>query len=241
MNNSCKLNKINDIQLLKDRIYQNIKSSIIELHLYPGEQLTEQRLANELGVSKSPIREALQRLEQNGLVHMVPYKGCYVSKLEKEECRELFQTREALELFCIDQKMDSYTEQDIRDFEALMNIAVDEFNRGNESFAYNTHLSFHRMIIDKMENRLIQSIYSNIQDRMKRYLNYLVKYSPNRVKLSSEQHILLLKAIQRKDREGAMKELKHHLMTVLKDFLTTEEIMEGKKTDLPVIDGHNEG
>lgn len=114
MDNSCKLNKINDIQLLKDRIYQNIKSSIIELHLYPGEQLTEQRLADELGVSKSPIREALQRLEQNGLVHMVPYKGCYVSKLEKEECRELFQTREALELFCIDQKMDSYTEQDIR-------------------------------------------------------------------------------------------------------------------------------
>ena len=69
MDNSCKLNKINDIQLLKDRIYQNIKSSIIELHLYPGEQLTEQRLADGLGVSKSPIREALQRLEQNGLVH----------------------------------------------------------------------------------------------------------------------------------------------------------------------------
>jgi GntR family transcriptional regulator, rspAB operon transcriptional repressor len=227
MESAFKLNEISDRQLLKDRVYDTIKNNIIDLHLYPGEQLTEQRLSDELRVSKSPVRDAIHRLEQQGLICVIPYKGCYVAGLEKQECRELFQLREALEIFSIEQRIDSYTEKDIAEFCALMTVAVDEINKGNESSAYNTHLSFHRLIVDKLGNRLIENIYTNVQDRMKRYLNFVVKYSPNRVKLSSEQHVVLLDAIRQKDKARASRELKHHLATVLQDFLTCEQMMEG--------------
>lgn len=228
MDRAFKLNKISDMQLLKDRVYETIKNNIIELHLYPGEQLTEQRLSDELGVSKSPIRDAIHRLEQEGLICVVPYKGCYVSGLEKQGCREIFQLREALETFSIEQRIDSYTEVDIREFSAIMTLAVNEINKGNESSAYNAHLSFHRLLVDKLGNRLIENMYTNVQDRMKRYINFVVKYSPNRVKLSNEQHVVLFEAIQRKDKVKALNELRYHLASVMEDFLTCEQLMEGE-------------
>lgn len=228
MDSVFKLNKITDMQSLKDRVYETIKSNIIELSFYPGEQLTEQRLSDELGVSKSPIRDAIHCLEQQGLICVVPYKGCYVAGLEEQACRELFQLREALETYSIEQRIDSYTEEDILEFTAIMKLAVNAFKKGNESSAYNTHLSFHRLLVNKIGNRLIENIYLNVQDRIKRYLNFVVKYSPNRVKLSNEQHVVLLDAIQQKDKTRALRELRHHLATVMEDFLTCLQTMEGK-------------
>jgi len=228
MSHPVKLNKINDMQLLKDKVYETIRQNIIDLNLYPGEQLTEQRLSDELGVSKSPIRDAIHRLEQQGLICVVPYKGCYVADLDKKECRELFQLREAIEIFSMENRIDSYTEEDIREFTAIIKLATEEIKRGNESSAYNEHLSFHSMIVDKLGNSLILDTYSNVQDRIRRYLNFVVKYSPDRVKLSNKQHVELLDAIRQRDKEWASRDLKHHLETVLEDYLACEQIMEGK-------------
>lgn len=230
MERAFTLGKIKDVQLLKDKVYETIKHNIIELHLYPGEQLTEQRLSDELGVSKSPIRDAIHRLEQQGLICVVPYKGCYVADLDKQECRELFQLRESLEIFSVEQRIDSYTKEDLREFTAIMTQAVDEIQRGNHSSAYNMHLSFHRLMVDKLENRLIQNVYANVQDRIKRYLNFIVKHTPNRVKISNEQHMVLLDAIRKKDKAAALRDLRYHLASVLEDYLTCEQIIEGKKS-----------
>ena len=211
--------KIQHIQLLKDRVYETIKESIINLSFLPGEQLIEQRLADALGVSKSPIRDAFQRLEQEGLVHSVPYKGCFVADISTRECRELFQLREALEHYCLEYGLDDYTEEDIAEFKQLMDSALSHMNHNDENAAVHTHLSFHYLIIKKSDNRLIASTYANMNDKMRRYIEIIIRSDPNRVSHSSKQHRILLEAIVEKKKERALRLLSAHLASVLEDYL----------------------
>jgi len=211
--------RIQHIQLLKDRVYDTIKENIINLSFLPGEQLIEQRLAEALGVSKSPIRDAFQRLEQEGLVHSVPYKGCFVADISTRECKELFQIREALEHYCLEYGLDDYTEEDIGEFQRIMDSALTHMDHNDENAALDTHLSFHHLIIKKSNNRFIASTYANMNDKMRRYIEIIVRSDPNRVSHSSEQHRNLLRAIVERKKDRALKLLRAHLFSILEDYL----------------------
>ena len=217
------MEKIDNPQLLKDKVYHAIKDKILNLGFKPGAQLVEQTLSEELGVSKSPVREAFHRLETEGLIFSLPYKGAFVAPISEREACDLFQLREALELYSIDQGLDGYTADVIKEFEAIMDDAIEDIATGDEYCAYISHLSFHRLIIDNLDNMLIVDIYSNIQDRLKRYLNIVVTYNADRIQQSNKQHKDILKAIQQKDKALAMERLKMHLSTVLHDFLVLKK------------------
>jgi DNA-binding GntR family transcriptional regulator len=184
-----------EIQLLSNRVYDFIKTGIINLSYKPGEQLIERRLTAELGVSKSPIRDALQRLERENLVYMIPFKGSYVANVSKEQYEEMHQVREALEVYCLSRGLTTYTEEEI---------------------------------IQKFGNKLIENIYSNLSDKIKRYINIAEKHIPSRVKLANEEHRDLLKTIEEKDVTLAVNELKSHLSKVLDAFLNCDAIKDLK-------------
>jgi DNA-binding GntR family transcriptional regulator len=88
---------IHAFPLLKHRAYEDIKQRIVDPTLRPDEQLIEPRLAEQVGFSRSPIREAVQRLEQEGLVYSLPFKGRFVAEINNKAIRDIFQLREALE------------------------------------------------------------------------------------------------------------------------------------------------
>jgi DNA-binding GntR family transcriptional regulator len=221
--NNKNYNKI-DIQRLSDKAYEAIKARIINLSLKPGEQLLEQQLAHELGVSKSPIRDAFHRLERERLVYMIPFKGWYVYPVSMEEFREIHQVREALEIYCLRNGLSSFTQEEINEFKKLMGSAKKKLDRGNNSAAYNAHRLFHSLIITKLKNKLIEDIYSNISDKLNRYLSISVKYVPSRVRLANEEHFSLLEAIEKKDVPLSVERLKLHLSNLLEDYLNCDEI-----------------
>src|SRR4051794_1573230 len=78
---------------LKDQAYLRLKDAIVSLQIPPGTPLVEARLAEQLGISKTPIRHALIRLEQEGFVHTVPFKGTFVHYVTADDMRELFELR----------------------------------------------------------------------------------------------------------------------------------------------------
>ena len=108
------MKKTINIQLLKHQAYEGIKQRIINLTLRPNEQLIEQRLAEQLGISKSPIREAIQRLEREGLVYSLPFRGGYVAEVSEQDICDIFQLREALERFCVRNACLEYRDEEIR-------------------------------------------------------------------------------------------------------------------------------
>jgi DNA-binding GntR family transcriptional regulator len=215
-----------DFQLLTDRAYSVIKGKIRDLAFWPGEQLIEQRIALEMGISKSPIRDALQRLNAEGLVQAIPYKGCFVAPISKQEFREVFQLREALELFSLEQAFDLYTEQDMEEFEKTTRAAVSNMRQDKQFLAYTNHLTFHKLIVEKLGNELITGVYSKIEDKLTRYLNIVVKHIPDRIRRSNEQHEVIFEAFKARNKKQALAEMQHHLSSVLEDYLNRPEIEE---------------
>src|SRR5690606_33184637 len=88
------------------RVYKVIRDLITSYQLKPGVKLIHQELADKLGVSRTPVREALERLDQEGLVIRIPRRGFYVAEVGEEEARELYDLREALELFALRKSME---------------------------------------------------------------------------------------------------------------------------------------
>jgi DNA-binding GntR family transcriptional regulator len=224
--------KIN-IERLSDKAYEAIKGRIIDLSLEPGEKLLEQQLAADLGVSKSPIRDAFQRLEREKLVLMIPFKGWYVQPVSLEEFKEIHQVREALEIYCLQGHLGAYGETDINVFKKTMALARKRLEQGSNSGAYDAHRSFHKLIVDLMKNRLIGDMYGNISDRLDRYLSISVKYVPDRVKTANREHFALLEAIEKKDVALAIQRLRDHLSGVMEDYLKSDEIKRFTAPRLP--------
>lgn len=133
-----KFEKLDKIEPIKEKVYTILLENIVEGRMAPGEQLVEQAIAAGLGVSKSPVRDALHRLSGDGLVVGAPYKGFSVAPMSVKEFSELMQVRMALELFCLDQAMEGYSDESIREFAALMDRAGRLLEEGKEGLAHAT-------------------------------------------------------------------------------------------------------
>jgi len=214
-------NKLN-LYPMGQKVYEIIKGKIIDFSYKPDQQLIEQNLCAEFGVSKSPVREALQRLEGDGLVILIPYRGAYVASVLIEEFKEICQLREALEVFCLEKGMVSYSKKDIKEFKSIMELSKNKLERNEGSEAIEDHLSFHYLIVKKLNNKLIVNAYSRINNKMKRYLLFAIKVKPERIGLYNNEHYKILEAMENGNVSVAVDELRKHLSHVVETFLSDD-------------------
>jgi DNA-binding GntR family transcriptional regulator len=214
-----KLNKLSNIEPIKEKVYTILLENILEGRMIPGEQLVEQTVAAELGVSKSPVRDALHRLSGDGLVVGAPYKGFCVAPMSAKEFKELMAVRMALELFCLNESMEGYREADIREFSACMDHARESLDQSKDRLAQESHLDFHLLIIKKYGNDMIAGIYDNNRKKLKRYLRVNIKQIPERIQISHQFHLRMMEFIRKKDKNSAVNQLRHHLCDVTEAFL----------------------
>lgn len=219
---------------LNDMVYEAIKDKIMNLEYQPGEQLVEQRLAEELNVSKSPIREAFRRLEITGLVYSIPYSGCFVSLLSRKEFKEAFQLRFALEMYCLTEGLHNYTDKDIEQFKKLDTESEKKLKQGNKMASSNIFLSIHNLIIIKAGNELIEQTYMDLmENKLRRYLLLSVDQISSRADLSAIQHRVLTGKITKRDLPAARAALKKHLKSIFNDYLQSKRIAELESASSP--------
>lgn len=218
------IKEIENFQLLKDKVYQAIKKEIIELNFQPGEQLIEQSVADRLGVSKSPVRDAFQHLKGDGFVCASPYRSNYVSPLSIQEFKNILQMRRGIELFCLRETFNSYTSEDIEKFRRITAMSVKCMKRGDESIARENHLKIHQLIVNKLGNELIDNVYTNISDKMRRYLNSAQKNIPDIIMISNMEHQKLFNAIKKRDQVSASQILEKHLSGLVQKYLASDTI-----------------
>jgi len=223
MQEKYRLGKISDVQLLKDKVYEVIKKSIIELSLSPNEQLVEQRLAEELGVSKSPIREALMLLEQDGLVYTVPFKGCFVTEISRKNIHEIFQLREALERFSVKVLSENYSELEPQRAKEILREAEEALRRGDVKRCFTANTKFHDFLLTTTKNERIVQAYSTLRIHLDRYRK-IASLILGRVAKSHKEHVLIFAAIEKRDGNQAEKRMSEHLRSVLEDFLHSQEL-----------------
>jgi len=223
MDKQYQLEKLPNFQLLKDKVYETIKKSIINLSLPPHAQLVEQRLAEELGVSKSPVREALLRLEKEGLVYTLSFKGCFVSGITEKDIHEIFQLREALETFCVKYACENFSEVEAQRAREILSTVEEALRRDDFERCHTTNIQFHNFLISESKNERIIQTYLTLSNHLDRYRK-IASLISGRIAKSHQEHLLIIGAIERKDEVEAERRMSEHLRSLLNDFINSKEL-----------------
>lgn len=218
------LGKVTTPVSLKDQAYQAIKTAILSLALEPGHPLVESELAEQLGISKTPVRTALQELERDGLVTKLLYKGTYVSEITRRDIREVFELRAVLEGLAASLAVPALDQTDLARAEELLEAMESALQQGNRELASQYGARFHEVIRQKADNERLLLIVHNLDDHTQRF-RLLSDQISGRLEKSLRQHREILEALKRRDPDLAEQRVRQHLHSVL------EELSAAKATD----------
>ena len=198
---------------LRDVVFETLRDAIIKQVLKPGERLMEIQLADEMGVSRTPVREAIRKLELEGLVVMVPRKGAYVAGVSMKDIHEVYEVRAALEMLAVslaaeritDEELDALERQVLRESEAEAN--ADEHSLDNIIYIDS---SFHDIIYQAAHNQRLVQFVNILQEQLQRFrAAYLSR--PGRSKTALEEHKQIVEALAERNGELAAKLAKEHI------------------------------
>ena len=201
---------MNEYLPLRDVVFNTLRQAILRGELKPGERLMEIQLANKLGVSRTPIREAIRKLELEGLVLMIPRRGAEVAEITEKSLRDVLEVRRALEELAVGLACERISKEDIEQLKIAAKEFEDILESGDVTAYAEADVKFHDIIYFATENqRLIQLLY-NLREQMYRYrVEYLKRKEVHPILLKEHEHII--QCIEKGDKENAMKAICTHI------------------------------
>lgn len=201
---------VNEFLPLRDVVFNTLRQAILRGELKPGERLMEIQLANKLGVSRTPIREAIRKLELEGLVLMIPRRGAIVAEITEKNLRDVLEVRKALEELSVELACDRITEEQV----AELKEAAKQFNRiskGDDITAIaEADVAFHDIIYFATDNTRLIQLLNNLREQMYRYRVEYLKKEEVRPILSKE-HEEIIREIESGNQEAAKKTISQHI------------------------------
>jgi len=207
---TTQLPPVETVPSLKDRVYQIIKQYILD-HLSPGDPLVIDQLVAQLGVSRTPVREALLVLEQERLVESIPYKGTFVARLSKEEVKQIYQVREALECLAVKLAALAIPLEDLEQIKAQLDEAEEAIEQGNLEVHFRTDTGLHGLIGRYTGNEVLQDLIENLGDRIYRIRRYSLAKSGEHLRRSLQEHRLIVEALLARNPELAEQHMRDHI------------------------------
>ncbi|MGI9389415.1 MAG: GntR family transcriptional regulator [Boseongicola sp.] len=201
--------------LLSDRVYEALRAAILSLDFEPGAVLRKGEICEQLGVSRTPVSDAILKLEAEGLVEVIPQSATRVSKMSMKEIREDAFMREALEVSAVEYAAEHRSDELIARLTRNLRMQVSQVEDGDFEDFFKTDQEFHRLILDccKIE-RLHETVrfVSNHIDRAR----LLMVPMPGRTADSVKEHHDVVDAIRKADPEGARAAMQNHLRQLIK-------------------------
>ena len=199
-------------KLLRQKAYERIKKAIVSLRFEMGKNLNEKELSSDLKLGRTPIREALQQLANEGLVVIVPRKGVYVSTVSLEDFQKLLDTRIMLETHCARRASSRITGETLDGLRDLMS-GMEPFIVARDIDALlSIDRQIHMAVVRGLDNEYIEQIAGQLYDRVARlwYLSFKNLDEPElRARLLSHQ--VIIDALDRRDPDTAEKAVKNHI------------------------------
>jgi len=203
---------------LKDQAYRAIKEAILSFQFKPGDPLVESDLASQLGISKTPVRDALFELEKEGLVTKILFKGTYVSDVSPEDVKQIFEVRAVLEGLAARLAVLNWSSQDTEAARNLLDQQEAAAREGNNTLSSQMNKQVHELVINRANNRLLTSMLRNLDDHLRRYRT-LSSYQKGRLVKSVEEHQQVIQALDEMDAARAETLMRAHLRSVLDDLI----------------------
>jgi DNA-binding GntR family transcriptional regulator len=197
--------------LLQLQVYDLLRRRIVacEPGYEPGSQLNMTQLAAELKISITPVKDAIRRLQADGLVETKPRQGIYVSTLSNEDLEHLVAVRRGLEMLAADLFVPPVDPAIVAGMEAELEAWLAERRRGDVQAAYAHHIAFHQLVVAACGNRFVQRLYEQLHAHVSIAFAYYTR-SFNQTDDEVLRHRLVLDALVRGDREGVRRHVADH-------------------------------
>lgn len=195
---------------LRDVVFNTLRRAILTGELKPGERLMEIHLANRLGVSRTPIREAIRKLELEGLVTMIPRRGAEVAQITEKSLQDVLEVRRALDALCAELACDRITAEG----KASLRKACDSFEEatrtGDVVTIAEADVALHDIIVQATGNQRLIQLINNLSEQMYRYRFEYIKDESGHENLVSE-HRMIYESIMNGDKEKAAAAARLHI------------------------------
>ena len=200
----------NDFLPLRDVVFKTLRKAILTGQLQPGERLMEVHLAERLGVSRTPIREAIRKLELEGLVIMIPRRGAEVAEITEKSLKDVLEVRRALDILSAELACTRITDEDV---EELQN-ACKEFESATRTKDLTeiakADVALHNIIVEATGNQRLQQMINNLAEQMYRYRFVYIKDVTTHDMLIRE-HAMIYEAVKNRDIQKAAMAAKIHI------------------------------
>ncbi|AOY75184.1 GntR family transcriptional regulator [Clostridium formicaceticum] len=201
MNSLGKL-KIENYKPLRELVFQHLREAILEGKLEPGRRLMEMQLAEELGVSRTPVREAIRKLELEGLVMMVPRKGAYVADVSVRDVMEVLEIRGALEGLAASLAAERMTDEQIEMLRATAQQFKEYHLEQDTQGMIEKDIEFHEIIFLATRNQKLYQVSQSLREQIYRFrVKYISEYSKSDQLVT--EHDRILQAIAEREPEKA--------------------------------------
>ena len=207
---------------LREIVYEELKAQILKGDIKPGTRMMEVELAEVLGVSRTPVREAIRKLEKEGLVKIEPRRGAYASELSVKDMVDILEVRQSMEglaaYYCAQRINDEQKEQ-LRDYALAFNEAVEE-GVYEDMISYDP--KFHHLIVECCDNDILVHMVEQLQELVLRF-RYLYYSDFKRAEQMPAEHHEIFEAVASGDAERAREAAALHINR-LKDMVETEGV-----------------
>lgn len=212
---------------LRDVVFHTLREAILKGELKPGERLMELQLAAKLGVSRTPIREAIRMLEQEGLAVTIPRKGAEVAKMTEKDMEDVLQIRDALDELAASIACEQITAAELEDLQRTMHEFEKYTKTGDVKRTAEADVRFHDIIYKATRNPKLENMLNNLREQMYRYRVEYLKDEKNYPVLIRE-HKEILEGLAVKDKERVTAAMHLHVenqVNAVKEIIREQDEM----------------
>jgi len=221
--------KIKNYELLSRKVYKALKYAIIQDKIKPGSRLSELKIAKQMGISRTPVREAIHKLSSEGFVELLPNQGITISKISVKDLEEVLNIRSVLDGLAARLAARKIKSKDINKLETIIEEMKAKSAEKNIPRYIDLSSQFQGIILKLTGNKRLEKIRSNLNDLSFRFSAQSLEV-PGRFDISIQEHEQILEALKKGDEENAYKSSEIHVQNVLKNIINHSRDLKNRKT-----------
>lgn len=210
--------EVTDKYSLRGRVYNKIREDILNGKYKEHEELKEQAIAEEMGVSRTPVREAFRQLELQGLIQIIPNKGAYVTGITMKDVKDIYMMRSLLEGLCARWATENITKEQMDEMEENTYLAEFHAQKGHMEQMAELDNRFHDLLYEASNSKLLESILKDFHHYVMRVRRKTLS-NENRSVASNNEHRMIMEAIKEHDADKAEMLANKHMQNAYKNML----------------------
>jgi len=195
---------------LRELVCEHIREAIINGVFSPGERLMEIQMADEMGVSRTPVREAIRKLEMEGFVVMIPRRGTYVSNMSIKDINDVYEIRISLDTLAAGLAAERISDEELEELQRLLVKVGNAIEENDMAKVVEADIEFHDVLYKASRNERLRNIINNLREQITVIRGVSMRY-PGRLKDTQEEHRRLVESIAARDVEKSQEAARIHL------------------------------